>query len=43
MEEKLKKWTDCLDIMWLVKINNDLVKRTNQNFTSDFCIIEINE
>ena len=43
MEEKLKKWTDCLDIMWRVKINNDLVKRTNQNFTSDFCIIEINE
>lgn len=38
---KTKKWSECLDIIWPVKINIDLVKKANQNFTNDFCIIEV--
>lgn len=40
-EGKTKKMKDCSDIIWPIKINIDLVKKANQNFTSDFCIIEI--
>lgn len=38
---KTKKWSECLDNVWPVKINIDLVKKANQNFTNDFCIIEV--
>ena len=40
-EGKSKKMKDYLDVIWPIKINIDLVKKANQNFTSDFCIIEI--
>ena len=40
-EDKTKKIKDCSDIIWPIKINIDLVKKANQNFTNDFCIIEI--